>query len=264
MRGGTGKIELSQVRRHTDPHCRLCYSASVMQNRHCKTRIAVLSLILVAPACRGGGPNGEDGSGETGESPCTGCDGLAYACFACDQWGNCDLAPYTEGCAASENDVNTACQNVFFGSGGPYDQGYAGYDKQILACAYLQEPNSCQNWDPGSSVAYNSGSDIYEIDESLIDGLIADPSPLVDCDSGRFDLQSGGGYALTGASSGELSYVLGLQNGDVPVSINELSLDDMDGVLEAYSQLYYGGETEFSLLITRGTSNITLDYEIVP
>ncbi len=139
------------------------------------------------------------------------------------------------------------------------------WDYQILACANLQDSNNCANWSPGSSVSQDPTSRIYEIDQSFIDDLIADPSPLIDCDGGRFDLRlTSPGYVLADSGSGELAHVLGLQNGDIPTEINGMPLDDMDDVLAAFSQLYYGGETEFTLEVTHGSSTIVLEYEIVP
>lgn len=239
----------------------MCHNLTVMRSQVYRL-VTIISLILIAPACRGGGENGEDGSGETGEDPCTGCDGYAFACFANHPVSGWDPEPYYEDCAESENDVDSTCLAVFGSVGGPNDQGFTEWDRAILVCANLVDPDSCANWDPGAHVSINA-SGVYEVDEGFIDDLIATPAPLIDCDSGRFDFTDPG-YELSSAGSGELSDVLGLQNGDVPDEINNLSLDDMADVLSTFVQLYYQSETEFTLEITRGTTPVTINYEIVP
>ena len=231
----------------------------------------LLSCTLGSFGCRGGGDSGDEGGGsetgdeDAGEDPCTGCSGTVFACFAKHPIIGWDPAPYLEGCAASEVAAATLCQTAFFALGGPSDLGFSEADYQVLGCAALEDPDNCAFWDPASHVFYNPTTGVYEIDQDLIDDIVADPSPLIDCDAGRFDLlEVAPGYVLTDVNRNELSDVLGLQNGDIPVELNSLSLNDMDDVLAAFGQLYYQNETEFTLEIMRGNTPLILEYEIVP
>ena len=54
--------------------------------------------------------------------------------------------------------------------------------------------------------------------------------------------------ALINADSDELLYELGLRNGDVPLTLNGLPLDDYQDAFAAYLDLYVSnGETEYTL-----------------
>ena len=228
-----------------------------------KVVAAAFSLLLTIPACRGGGPNGEDESGETGEVPCNGCDGVAFACYLFHpELGWIYDEPFLDGCATSELAAYQECEDAYEAPFGPRSQGYTNFEQWTMACANLEEPDDCLYWDPDWYVNFNAGT--YEVAEGFIYSLVADPSPLIDCDAGRFEQHVGGGYQLTGASSGELSYVLGLQNGDVVMTLNGLDLDNMDDVLAAFGQLYYENETDFTLVILRGSTPVTLYYELLP
>ena len=94
--------------------------------------------------------------------------------------------------------------------------------------ANLEDPDDCLGWDPDWYVNLNAGT--YEVAESFIDSLIADPSPLI----------------------------------DVVMTLNGLDLDNMDDVLAAVGQLYYESETEFTLVILRGSTPVTLYCELLP
>jgi len=65
-------------------------------------------------------------------------------------------------------------------------------------------------------------------------------------------------------TTGDFFDELGLQDGDRPIMVNGMvALDDWDGVVDAFF-LLLNGETEFTLRVNRGSSNIDLHYEIVP
>lgn len=57
-------------------------------------------------------------------------------------------------------------------------------------------------------------------------------------------------------------YELGLRNGDVPLTLNGYSLATYEDVGIAFSALWSNGETSYTLVVDRNSSNITLNYWI--
>lgn len=77
--------------------------------------------------------------------------------------------------------------------------------------------------------------------------------------------QSGGGFELNDANSGELLYELGLRDGDIPISINGDPVDNYGDVLDIFFEEYMqNGETEYTVVVLRGVNNVTLYYELDP
>ena len=92
--------------------------------------------------------------------------------------------------------------------------------------------------------------------------VIADPSPIYVCDASAVTLTSSG-VEISGASAGELIYELGLRNGDKLQEIDGYPLYDWSDVGYAYLVLWIlGGDTAYELDILRGTTPMTLNYEI--
>ena len=120
----------------------------------------------------------------------------------------------------------------------------------------------CTGWNPGSHVAFSGG--VYHVDEGFVAQLVDDSVPLLDCDGARFEPLSTGKYKVVGASSSTFVYKLGLRNDDIPQSINGMPLDDSFDGAQALGDLYLAGETNYTLVVKRGSSNITLYYEITP
>jgi type II secretory pathway component PulC len=85
---------------------------------------------------------------------------------------------------------------------------------------------------------------------------------LVD-DSAYIAQNTNSDYAFATVQSGDVAYALGLRSGDVPITINNLSVTSISGVASAYMELWT--ETEFNFIIIRpGVGPITLAYEVVP
>ena len=120
----------------------------------------------------------------------------------------------------------------------------------------------CSSWNPGSYVYYNTQSGVYEIDQDLVSDISSDPSLLIACDSAYYVPQSGGYYALGFIATSDLAYHLGLQDGDVILSVNAEDLQWPQDYLDALDVL--DDETEFQVAVKRGGTTITLSYEFVP
>lgn len=213
----------------------------------------VLALALpLACVVKEGGDDDDGGDGaSTGANMCDCPEGQVYGRCACQNGGQ-----YL-GCQdpVSCEDPDGWCLN----QGGLRDW-------EPMSCSQYPDDTSIScsssSWNPASHVSFSGG--VYHVNASWLAGVIADPAPTWTCDNATLGLMVGGGVVVGGASSGELLYVLGLRNNDIPLYINSMPLDDfMDG-WAAFLDLYVdGGETEYFLTIDRGGSIITLSYELV-
>jgi hypothetical protein len=120
----------------------------------------------------------------------------------------------------------------------------------------------CSSWSPGSYVAYNSQSGVYEVEEDLVREVSNDPYLLIACDSAYYVPVSGGYYALGFIDSTDLAHHLGFQNGDVILSVNAIDLQWPQDYLDALSAV--DEETEFEISVKRNGNTISLFYEFVP
>ena len=78
-------------------------------------------------------------------------------------------------------------------------------------------------------------------------------------EGGRVDATSSG-YEFTGISTNTLLWDLGLRTGDVPLSIDGMPLRTIEDAFTAYDALR--SEQEWSLAVKRGSSTVTLEYEV--
>lgn len=87
---------------------------------------------------------------------------------------------------------------------------------------------------------------------------------LTECDDAHFDeVTSPLGFEIQDSDVGELLYVLGLRDGDMPLTINSLPLETYDDAIDAFSALYMTqGETSYFLEVKRGTNTIEFEYEL--
>lgn len=139
---------------------------------------------------------------------------------------------------------------------------YGGDRLDPVPCEGLDESESCSGWDPAAEVTYYAG--VYYVDQSFIDGLVANPMPLSACDDAYF-LGGTSWFELRGADSGELLYELGLRDNDVIRSLNGETLESYLDVFELFVNLYYNeSETEFTLKVNRGGTILTFEYELQP
>ncbi|MEX1369141.1 MAG: hypothetical protein AB1Z98_38795 [Nannocystaceae bacterium] len=173
---------------------------------------------------------------------------------------NCSDSTPDDWCA------NTACK-----LDDPNDETFDSYQLLSVPICYYgpsddgvdeTSTSACGSWDPESAVTYTSG--VFYVVGDFVEEVIDDPTPLITCDDARFDESSSPqGFEVQDSDLGEFLYALGLRNGDVLVSINSLSLETYTDVLDTLAMLYLTqGETSLSLRLLRGSSYITLDYEI--
>jgi hypothetical protein len=121
---------------------------------------------------------------------------------------------------------------------------------------------SCGSWDPAAEVSVVNR--VYYLDETFIDDLAADPSPLTVCDDTRFDeITSPLGFEIQDSDAGELLYELGLRDGDIPLTINSLPLETYGDALDAFNSLYLTqGATSYVLEVKRGANTIEFEYDL--
>jgi len=186
----------------------------------------------------------------------------AAQCTLCatgeDVW-KCDVSGVNNPvCGTDEADAETQCSNQLGELGVKYtceeddvDEGTGQSDDGEGGGA---------GWDPGASVAYNSQTHKYEVDDSFVASLFDNPDQLL-FDSARLVEQSSGAWVFDDIQTGDLAYLLGLQDGDKPMVINSYSLQSIDDILTALVQLK--SETSFNLTILRGGTPLTLSYEVV-
>jgi hypothetical protein len=122
-------------------------------------------------------------------------------------------------------------------------------------------------WVPANHVNYNEVSGEYEIEEDFVAALKEDGFAPLSLDSARLVLWGttgtyAGYYVLDDVASGDLADVLGLQDGDIVVSVNGHDLNTTQEQLDAYQALK--DETDLALRISRSSNLITINYTIVP
>jgi membrane-associated protease RseP (regulator of RpoE activity) len=120
------------------------------------------------------------------------------------------------------------------------------------------DPSS--SWNPASNVSVNPTNGHREVDDSFVAILKDDPG-LILLDSARVNLNAVGDLVLEGVVSGDLAAVLGLQSGDVLVSVNGYSLSSLDDLAAAYSALK--NATTFTLTFVRNSNTMQLTYDVV-
>ena len=231
---------------------------------------------LVLAACQDeGGAGGESGGATGGPS----CD---YACiddeepicsttlWNCDcfdpqfDWGAswlcpaCSASPPTSWCKISICDVG-GMQSPFTDSRVQERPCYVGPSDEGVD----DTSGACESWDPASEVSLISR--VYYMDETFVDGLVADPTPLTECDDTRFDEITSPvvGFKIQDSDTDELLYELGLRDNDIPLTLNSLPLETYADALDAFSVLYLTqGETSYVLEVKRGLNTIEFEYEL--
>jgi hypothetical protein len=166
-------------------------------------------------------------------------------------WKETEIATLEEDCADALSDnaplVQTqfTCEPIVCGEMDPPASGY-----------------SCSGWDPAGDITLVNG--VYGVDATLINDLINDFRPLVFCDDARLQAITGGGFEVEDADAGEFLYELGLRDGDIPLELNDYPLDDVGDVHDAFAELWLTDfEGNYDLVVLRGSSRITLSYEVL-
>lgn len=234
-----------------------------------KSAIVMATLVLVLGACNDG-DSGGDGGGDTG-SPvdlvtCTDCaPTAAWNCSCIDpftptelifQFGQCKTTPDKAICLSQ-------CQTLWANLGAtcPSANEDVCYTMPGEACADYGDSGSCSGWSPASHISIVSG--VRHMSASWFAGIVANPAPLWTCDDAYLQPRSSTGFTVNGANSGELLYAFGLRNGDIPLTLNGMELDNYWEAINAYWVLYrHGGATTYDLAVKRGTSTVHLLYQL--
>lgn len=201
----------------------------------------ILACLVSLAAC------GDDGTSDT-----SGTDGQCNDCPSGKTPGDCI-------CQTGLNEFN--CHNDSSCSAWCTAQTGLPHNYFNPYCASADITTSCTGWDPDEDVYYGSG--VYSMDYGFVQQLLADTDPIIVCDEAVFAPLTSGGFELRNVSSRDLAYALGLRNGDVPLSINNMPLDDVYDVVDALHYLFYSqAETEYELDVYRNSQTITLHYEL--
>lgn len=212
-----------------------------------RTRLRLLALTLAFPMM--GCPDEEEG-------PVGGTDGPEQSvCNTCpdDYWVcQCTNIDPVQGCGYDYDACFDFCD----------DESEDYVDNGRVTCSSASPLGTCTTWDPPAKVDFVAG--VYEVDEDFMELLSTSgrAAPLWTCDDATVE-SIAGGFEIDNASQGELLYELGLRNGDKPQTVNGISVTTWDGAFEAYTE-YLGGETDFTVVVTRNGQSTTLQYELVP
>ena len=114
-------------------------------------------------------------------------------------------------------------------------------------------------WDPGSYVT-SAGRGVYWINSDLVDGLKRDFT-IMENDS-TILVESGASeyFQLSGVAVGDLADVLGLQTGDILLSVNGQSLNGIEAAIDAYDEVE--SARQLALSFSRQGTTYTYYYNI--
>jgi hypothetical protein len=221
---------------------------------HWVTVVSVLATSLsgALAACRGDtGADDDSGLSDGGDDGTTGSTETCPECIALDEESfDCGCIGGGSVCAISQSEAESLC-----------DAMCVEENISVIPCDGYAPEGSCTSWEPENEIALVTG--VRHMDGDWIEGIVRDPAPVWSCDDAYFSPVSGGEFKVNLASSGELLYELGLRNNDVPQSLNGMPLEDYEDVSSAFATLWHDqSETEFSLVVTRSGSNVTLLYEL--
>ena len=110
----------------------------------------------------------------------------------------------------------------------------------------------------GSVVTWNQTQQRYDIDADFFDDMLDNPGWILN-DSARL-VPISGGYKVSGVTAGEVAAALGLQDNDVPKTLNSLDVSDIPALMETAEALM--NETSFTLEVKRSGSIVSIDYEV--
>jgi hypothetical protein len=119
----------------------------------------------------------------------------------------------------------------------------------------------CSGWNPASKITKVGST--YNVDKVWLATVIANSDPLWGCDDATVaPLPDHSGFQVVGASAGEALYLLGLRNGDRPLTLNGKPLTCFADGYKAY-ELWLEGVTAYALRVTRGTTTITINIALI-
>lgn len=185
----------------------------------------------------------EDGSAGSGDDPTCNCGGgQEFGRCVCFTGANFDPACNTDGGCTADCIAAT-------GMGGNFN---------TMECSTNPDSGSCSSWNPASHINLTGG--VRYVNASWFASVVANRAPLWTCDDAILDDLSTGKFKVLQANSGEMMYELGLRNNDIPQTLNSMPLNGVYDAFDAFYALYATGVTSYSLVVRRGTTNITLLY----
>jgi hypothetical protein len=225
-------------------------------------RVAVvhaLSAIAIIPTqsgCKGDtGTDDDSGLSDGGDDESTGsypdcptCIGLGLQSFDC----GCNPISDLDGmvCAQNYTDAENQCE-----------MECASIEPTPTPCADNANSGSCTGWSPQSNITLTGGK--RYVGASWLAGVIANSAPLWTCDDAYLEPVAGGKFKIKQANSGEALYELGLRNDDIPQTLNGMPLRDYEDVSQAFDHFWIdSGEDDYTLVVQRSGSNITLLYKV--
>jgi len=107
---------------------------------------------------------------------------------------------------------------------------------------------------------------VRHVDKAFVDGLIAGPHELTECDGARFEPETSGvGYKLQRATSSTLAYKLGLRTSDIILKVNNQTLNTFGQAATRLGALYLaGGTSTFTVQFKRSGVTQSLSYVVDP
>lgn len=107
-----------------------------------------------------------------------------------------------------------------------------------------------------------TGENSFEVDRSLLEKYMGDPSLLAGLGAARPHRSDGevDGYRLYRIRRDSIGSALGLKNGDVVHSVNGRPLSNMSEAMQAFQELQSSGSFQFE--VTRRGQKQTMDYSV--
>ena len=159
---------------------------------------------------------------DAGSSTCT----TGFSTYGCQNFWGVEIAS----CQASINDAHSWCAGEGGGSNAAYEincHSVGGNETGDDGTAGAPE------WDPGKYITSPS-TGAYYVDSDLVDQIKRDFTILENDSALLVDSGLSEYFQLSGVASGDLADVLGLQTGDILLSVNRQSLDGIGDAIDAY------------------------------
>lgn len=180
-----------------------------------------------------------------------------WACYDGDSYRGTVCEPL----GTPTNTILYDCQAAY---GGPF---WTADNVEKVPCdgaATAASQSDCEDWNPSAAIT-EVATKKYEIEESFVNYILADPMRAANCDTGilEFDFISGN-FFVDGADNGSLLYELGFRDGDRIFEVNGETLNTREEALERFGVLHDIGETEFEFVADHNNSDVVIQIDIVP
>ena len=273
--------------------------ASPMENEmmEIKQRATIVQRLAFIGLAGIGGCEGCEGCSvdchEAVEEFCAGCDAQGRTAFECNYEAidhvDLDGVVYPQhrqlratGCYETAAEAEAACagfcnsdqweggcvqyQSTLFDCTGEQSCGPQGGGDEIGEAAPSPDPTpefaapSCDSgWFANDDVTYDRSADAYRVNRLFFANLLADPR-VATCDLAELAVDATGQASLTGARPGTLAYQAGFRDGDIPVSVQGMTLDDIDQAAPLYWELRDADEVIIE--VNRGGRLMDMTYII--